>query len=83
MVTDSEYETALREIAALRAEREEMVSALEMMWDKYENGTACYENPDEYEGFVGNAVHMSHEEENSVLALIPSIISKAAAEGEK
>ena len=69
--------TLERDLAAANAEREELIGALEMMWDQYENGTQCYEDPDEHAGYLGHAVNLSADEEQRVLALIPAQCSAA------
>ena len=49
-----------------------LTEALEFMYDKWENGTACYE---EHEGFVGNAFTLDDDDENRILRLIPSCLN--------
>ena len=46
------------EIHRLEAENKELLDLLEMMIDAYEDGPACYEDPDDCSGFVGNAVRL-------------------------
>ena len=46
------------------------------MYDKWENGTACYEEPDEHESFVGNAFTLDSDDENRILRLIPSCLNE-------
>lgn len=41
-----------------------------MLYDKWENGDSCYEDPETCGGFLGLAFKLSQEEENQVLALI-------------
>lgn len=53
--------------------------ALELLYDKWENGLACYEDGDPESGFVGNAFKLTEEEENQILALIPALPSAALA----
>lgn len=56
----------------LQARIVQFEAALTMMYDKWENGDGCYEDPDTCGGFLGNAFKLSQEEENQVLALIGS-----------
>lgn len=71
-----EYEgiiTELRQqLAASQAREQQLREALEFMYDKWENGTACYE---EHEGFVGNAFTLDNDDENRILRLIPSCLN--------
>lgn len=46
----------------------QLLAALEMLYDKYENGDPCYGDVETLSDFMGNAVSLSHEEENSILA---------------
>jgi len=52
-------------------EIERLRAALEMLYDKWENGDPCYEDGDPQSNYLGNAFRLSEEEENEVLALIP------------
>ena len=65
-------EALAKEVAALK-------DALALIYDRYEEGMGCYEDPEESAGYVGNAVRLSEDEENKIIALIPS----DAARGEK
>lgn len=62
--------TAEQESEALRARVAELEAALRMMYDKYENGDGCYEDPDVCSGYLGSAVKLSDEEEQQVYALL-------------
>jgi len=51
----------------------ELVEALErgidmlaMLFDKYENGPSCYEEPDESAGYLGNAVKLCDADFHSI-----------------
>ena len=59
-------------IAALEAENARLKAALCMIYDKWEDGTSCYEDPEDYTGHLGNAVKLTNDEEAQILALIPS-----------
>lgn len=52
------------------AEIERLRAALEMLYDKWENGDPCYEDPETFSGGLGNAFKLTADEENAVLALI-------------
>lgn len=55
----------------LWAEIERLRAALAMFYDKWEDGDPCYQDPEDFTGFLGNAVKLSESEEREVLALIP------------
>ena len=57
-------------IRAQQAEIDRLREALEMLYDKWENGDPCFENPEDNEYFLGNAFKLSYEEENQVIALL-------------
>lgn len=54
---------------ALEVNRD-LIAALTMMYDKWENGVQCFENPEDCEGSIGNAFKLSFAEEQTVLNLI-------------
>ena len=62
----------LRERYALQARVDALLPALEMMYDKWENGDQCFEDVEELSGPLGNAFRLSEEEENSVLRAFES-----------
>jgi hypothetical protein len=51
-------------------EIDRLKKALTLMYDKWENGTSCYENPEECEGFLGFAFKLTQKEEKEILSLI-------------
>lgn len=56
-------------------------SALTMLYDKWENGTPCYEDVETCDGPLGNAFQLTEAEENQCLALIPnSVLTRPSAE---
>ena len=70
-----ERDAALKQLAAetmeprcVEAERDALRAALCMIYDKWEDGTRCF---DESENDLGNAFRLDKEEEDSILALIP------------
>ena len=56
---------------ALAEEIVELRGALLMLYDKWENGAPCYEEPEEQRGYLGHAFNLTEQEENRVLALLP------------
>ena len=63
-----------------------MRAALVMLYDKWEYGEPCYEEPDSMECYIGHAFKLSEAEENQVLTLIPkernAVDTKARQSGE-
>jgi hypothetical protein len=57
--------------AALEAKYKSAVELLGMMWDRYENGDACYEDPETQSGYLGPCMKLTEAEQNAVIAAIP------------
>jgi hypothetical protein len=60
------------------SEVQRLRDALELMWDRYENGDPCHDDTDDECGgnFIGNAVRLFEDEEREILALIPKMPTK-------
>jgi len=56
----------------LAASNELLLQSLLLMYDKYEVGESCYEDVETFSGYIGNAVRLSGEEENQILAALES-----------
>jgi hypothetical protein len=52
------------------AEIQRLRGALAWVYDKWENGDSCYEDPDDYSGYMGRAFKIESEEESIILDLI-------------
>ena len=50
----------------------EAVRLLGLMYDKYENGDNCYEDPESCTGYLGKAFGLTAEEEAEILATLKS-----------
>lgn len=46
------------------------LNMLAMMFDRYEDGTPCYEDPEEHSGYLGTAVDLSHDEFHAIADLL-------------
>ena len=57
------YTTQKLEIITLR-------NLLGLMYDKWEDGTDCYEDPENCVGHLGKAIKLSVEEENQIIAAL-------------
>lgn len=62
----AEYDPVARELLAARA----AVPLLKLLYDKWEDGDDCYEDPDSYSGFLGKAFNLTASQENKILAAI-------------
>jgi len=66
-----DHEAAWEQLIDLACQRNELLEALELIYDKWENGTPCQEADEDgqcYEGSnCGNAFKLSEYEENSIL----------------
>lgn len=58
--------TAPPDLQARVEELERGIDMLAMLFDKYENGPSCYEEPDERTGYLGNAVRLEDPDFHSI-----------------
>lgn len=79
---NDEIQSTQERAARAEAERDRLIRALEMIYDKWENGDPCYGDAETLSDPIGNAVELSYEEENEILALIPRTPSAALAASE-
>jgi hypothetical protein len=56
----------------------ELTAALVLMYDKWENGVDCYEDPESYTGSLGNAFKLTVAEETQVLEALEAAGIKTA-----
>lgn len=59
-------------LASYALEVERLKDALEMLYDKWEEGAPCFEDADNTGISLGNAFRLTEDEEAKILALIPS-----------
>ena len=78
---------ALRaQLAEAQKERDKAIDLLETMFSSYENGTACYEDPEDCSGFVGYAFKLDDLDFNACCDLLNRTRPRTAidaAKGEK
>lgn len=55
-----------QELEALRADATSAIDMLAMVFDKYENGVTCYEDPEECSGALGNAVSIDNADFHAI-----------------
>jgi hypothetical protein len=75
-----------RDINRDRAEQSErkcaeLSEALGLMYDKWENGDDCWDDPNDGVGYLGKAFRLSDEEEGRILALLPPTAALASQPG--
>lgn len=58
---------------------DEIVDLLERMFSAYEDGDPCYENPDECEGFIGNAVILDEVTFNRIADILNELRPRVTA----
>lgn len=51
---------------------DELLDLLEYLFEKYENGPACYEDPDGLECYLGNAIHIGDAEFSRIADILNS-----------
>lgn len=49
------------QLATVTAQRDELFELLEKFFDEYERGTPAYEDPDDLDGYLGNAFVLGEE----------------------
>lgn len=71
------------EVEALRADAAFAIDSLAMMFDKYENGVTCYEDPEECSGALGNAISIDNEDFHAIADFLNKHrpVAAIAAEG--
>lgn len=72
------YHALQQRAAQLEAREKGLVELLCLMYDKWENGTPCYEDPEDYTGSLGNAFKLTDDEETRVLAALEAAGIKTA-----
>lgn len=70
-------------IRALRTQLAEAIDLLETMFSSYENGIACYEDPEDCSGFVGYAFKMDDLDFNACCDLLNRTRPRAAISAAK
>lgn len=51
-------------------ELEKALDLLDAVYGMYEDGITCYEEPDDYGGYVGMAIHIPEDVENEIVDLL-------------
>lgn len=80
---DTQLPKGASQLAEAQKERDKAIDLLETMFSSYENGTACYEDPEDCSGFVGYAFKMDDSDFNACCDLLNRTRPRAAiGEGE-
>ena len=75
---------ALRaQLAEAQKERDKAIDLLETMFSSYENGTACYEDPEDCSGFVGYAFKLDDLDFNACCDLLNRTRPRTAIDAAK
>lgn len=53
-----------------RVDADLALDLLEDIYSRYEDGAQCYENPEDYEGYLGQAVELPCNVENQIVELL-------------
>ena len=72
-----------KQLAEAQRERDKAIDLLETMFSSYENGTACYEDPEDCSGFVGYAFKMDDLNFNACCDLLNRTRPRAAIDAAK
>ena len=81
-MTDT-IDTLRAQLAEAQRERDKAIDLLETMFYSYENGTACYEEPEDCSGFVGYAFKMEDLDFNACCDLLNRTRPRAAIDAAK
>jgi hypothetical protein len=60
----------LDSLAAARRELAEAKRLLALVYDAWEDGPSCYEDPDDFTGYLGKAIRLDDADENAILAAL-------------
>ena len=71
------------QLAEAQKERDKAIDLLETMFSSYENGTACYEDPEDCSGFVGYAFKMDDLDFNACCDLLNRTRPRTAIDAAK
>lgn len=77
------YQDAVQQLNSSKADATRLREALALFYDKWENGTPCFEDPESCSGSLGNAFKLSYEEENEILGLLKNDEALAATPATK
>jgi len=64
----------------IKAELAESVRLLAIIFDSYENGVQCYEEPDDATGYLGNAVRLDDDDFAAAVNLLNRLSPRGAKE---
>lgn len=66
------------ELAALRADADEALDLLDVIFTAYDEGTSCYEDPEDCAGFLGQAVNLDAAIFNRCVGILTRLRPRAA-----
>ncbi len=83
LYTQEAIDTLRAQLAEAQKERDKAIDLLETMFSSYENGTACYEDPEDCSGFVGYAFKMDDLDFNACCDLLNRTRPRTAIDAAK
>jgi len=66
-----------------KLQEEELLNLLAIMFDAYENGTDCYEDPEECGGYLGKAVMLDDETFHQIADILNERLAALSSKGEE
>jgi chromosome segregation ATPase len=72
LIVEKEQQLAVvrEEVEGLKAEKDLVIDLLANVFDRYENGDDCYEDPEECGGYLGKAIKLDDETYNACCDLL-------------
>lgn len=66
-------------IESLTKDADQAIKLLTLMFDKYEEGVQCYEEPEDCAGFMGNVVELNGDEFSEIVELLNRLAPREAS----
>ena len=66
-------------IRKLKKDADQAIKLLSLMFDKYDEGVQCYEEPEDCAGFMGNAVELNGDEFSEIVELLDRLAPRDAS----
>ena len=82
-LSPAEADNLRAQLAEAQKERDKAIDLLETMFSSYENGTACYEDPEDCSGFVGYAFKLDDLDFNACCDLLNRTRPRTAIDAAK
>lgn len=66
-------------IRKLKKDADQAIKLLSLMFDKYDEGVQCYEEPEDCSGFMGNAVKLNGDEFSEIVEMLDRLAPRDAS----